>query len=238
MTDNIRISIPKPCHEDWNKMTPADKGRFCANCQKKVYDFTFATDREILEKFNSGENLCGRFLPSQLGRELSVPRNKPSWWIAAAIGLLTFLHPGNTLYAQDEPNIVQTENHENQSSGNSSQPLTEHLITGIVSDSAGTIPGVNVVVKGTTRSVQTDIDGNYSIMATPGEVLVFSFVGMNDQEIIVGSSHKINVTMDSHGITLLGGPMLAQKRSWAGRAITWIGNRFRSKDERISCKYK
>jgi len=238
MTNKIRISIPKPCHEDWNKMTPFDNGRFCASCQKNVYDFTFATDREILEKFNTDKNLCGRFLPSQLNRELSLPRKGPSWPVAAAVGFLTFASAGNTLYAQGEPGIVQTETNINQSSGSSPQGVTEHLITGVVSDATGTIPGVSVMVKGTTRGVQTDIDGHYSIMAAPGEILVFSFVGMNDKEFTVGLAHTVNISMDSYGITMLGGPMLVQKRSWIGRAVIWIGNRFRNKDERISCKYK
>jgi hypothetical protein len=57
----------------------------------------------------------------------------------------------------------------------------EKTVTGVVSDNTGPIPGANVVVKGTTRTTQTDFDGKYSIKAKVGEVLVISFVGMSDK---------------------------------------------------------
>jgi hypothetical protein len=50
----------------------------------------------------------------------------------------------------------------------------EKTVTGVVSDKTGPIPGANVVVKGTTRSTQTDFDGKYSIKAKAGEVLLIS----------------------------------------------------------------
>lgn len=75
----------------------------------------------------------------------------------------------------------------------------ERTITGIVSDSAGPLPGVNVVVKGTTRGVSTDFGGNYSIKATQGEILVFSFMGMQNVEKTVGTSNIINVKMKDDG---------------------------------------
>ncbi len=64
------ISIPKPCHEDWNKMTPDAKGAFCGSCQKSVYDFSKKTDEEIIEVFEKEEKgkICGRFAPAQLTR--------------------------------------------------------------------------------------------------------------------------------------------------------------------------
>ncbi len=57
------------------------------------------------------------------------------------------------------------------------------------------LPGVNVLVKGTTRGVQTDFDGNYAIKVSTGETLVFSFVSMVKKEVVVGSSNTIDVTM-------------------------------------------
>lgn len=73
---------------------------------------------------------------------------------------------------------------------------SEVTVTGTVSDESGTLPGANVMVKGTTRGVQTDIDGKYSIRARIGEKLVFSFVGMSDRTITVNSA-KINARLDS-----------------------------------------
>ena len=72
----------------------------------------------------------------------------------------------------------------------------EKTVTGEVIDEDGLpLPGVNVIVKGTSNGVQTDFDGMYSIQVAPGEVLTFSYVGFSTQEITVGSSNSYNVTM-------------------------------------------
>ncbi len=70
-------------------------------------------------------------------------------------------------------------------------------LTGAVSDTDGnTLPGVSVVVKGTTTGVATDIDGNFSIQfENENAVLVFSFVGMLSQEIIYKGQVIQNVTL-------------------------------------------
>ncbi len=57
------------------------------------------------------------------------------------------------------------------------------------------LPGVNIIVKGTTNGAQTDFDGKYTITANPGDVLVFSYLGMTDQEVTVGSETEINVNL-------------------------------------------
>ena len=71
----------------------------------------------------------------------------------------------------------------------------EKTVSGIVSDKTGGLPGADIVVKGTSRSAQTDFDGNYSIKANPGEVLVFSFTGFKNQQVTVGSSNAININL-------------------------------------------
>jgi TonB-linked SusC/RagA family outer membrane protein len=71
----------------------------------------------------------------------------------------------------------------------------EKTISGTVSDESGPLPGVNVIIKGTTSGTQTDFDGKYTIMANTGDVLLFSYVGMTNVERTVGASNTINVTM-------------------------------------------
>ena len=71
----------------------------------------------------------------------------------------------------------------------------EKTITGVVSDVGETLSGASVVVKGTTRGVTTNIDGKYSIKASVGETLVFSFFGLLDQDKVVGSSNIINLKL-------------------------------------------
>jgi len=74
----------------------------------------------------------------------------------------------------------------------------DRTVTGTVSDENGeTLPGVTIVIEGTTRGVTTDFDGNFSITASPADVLVVSFVGMTTERITVGAQTVIKVTMKS-----------------------------------------
>ncbi len=81
----------------------------------------------------------------------------------------------------------------------------EQILAGKVTDKSGEgIPGVNVVVRGTTTGVVTNMDGEYRlpVQSTEGVVLSFSFIGFITQEIEVGSSNTINVTLASDVIGL------------------------------------
>ncbi|MCR9065097.1 MAG: TonB-dependent receptor [Cytophagales bacterium] len=76
-------------------------------------------------------------------------------------------------------------------------------ITGTVFADDGTVlPGVSIIVKGTTNGTSTDADGNYRINASPNSRLVFSFVGYISQEVEVGTRSKFDVTMQSDASTL------------------------------------
>ncbi|MBW7913117.1 MAG: carboxypeptidase regulatory-like domain-containing protein [Taibaiella sp.] len=91
----IQISIPQPCSEDWNKMTPQEQGRFCDNCQKCVVDFTGFTDEQLYKYFreHKGENVCGRFQNWQLKRQVALPpepRNRLYKWFIS-LGFVIFL---------------------------------------------------------------------------------------------------------------------------------------------------
>ena len=71
----------------------------------------------------------------------------------------------------------------------------QQTVSGVVTDDSGSpLPAVNVVVKGTTIGVSTNFDGNYSINATNGQVLVFSSLGFESQEVAVESA-TLNVTL-------------------------------------------
>ena len=72
----------------------------------------------------------------------------------------------------------------------------QKTISGTIADESGLpLPGVNIIVKGTTNGTQSDFDGNYTIKASAGEVLSFTYLGLKPQEITVGASNTINVTM-------------------------------------------
>ena len=71
------------------------------------------------------------------------------------------------------------------------------IVSGTVTDAADrqTLPGVNVVVKGTLTGTITGVNGEYSLMAKPGDVLVFTFIGYLPQEVAVGEGNVVNVAM-------------------------------------------
>ncbi len=72
----------------------------------------------------------------------------------------------------------------------------EKEITGRVTDENNLpLPGVNVVVKGTTNGTQTDFDGEYSLTSEEGGTLVFSFIGMEETEILIQESNEYDVVM-------------------------------------------
>ncbi|TAG56333.1 MAG: hypothetical protein EAZ27_05155 [Cytophagales bacterium] len=68
MSKNIKISIPKPCHEDRNKMLPTSNGYFCNSCEKEVIDFRNFSDADIQLFFKKmdGNSTCGIFNAPQL----------------------------------------------------------------------------------------------------------------------------------------------------------------------------
>ena len=80
--------------------------------------------------------------------------------------------------------------------------LAQRTVSGKVTDDSGEgLPGVNVLIKGTTNGVQTDIDGNFRLAVEDGATLVFSYVGFETQEVAVGARTTIDVTMG--GVTEL-----------------------------------
>ncbi len=77
-------------------------------------------------------------------------------------------------------------------------------VSGKVTDLSGSVlPGVTVVVKGTTQGTVTNTDGEYSLSDIPPDaVLQFSFVGMRTQEILIGDQTKVNIIMEEEAIGL------------------------------------
>ena len=72
---------------------------------------------------------------------------------------------------------------------------TQQSITGTVRDADGPLPGVSVVVQGTTRGAQTDTNGHYTIEAAPGEVIQFSMVGYTAQQVTASNQPSIDIVL-------------------------------------------
>jgi TonB-linked SusC/RagA family outer membrane protein len=102
-------------------------------------------------------------------------------------------------------------------------------VKGTVTDAAdgSALPGVSIAVKGTTRGAVTDIDGNFTIAATTGEVLVFNYTGYLPYEVKIGNRTNLNIVMSQDQnqlegvvITAMG---LEQKKEALGYSTTTIG---------------
>jgi hypothetical protein len=94
----FKISIPTPCHEDWQAMTPNEQGCHCTSCAKTVIDFTVMSDDEVKYFFlnKKEEKVCGRFRNQQLEYiNIHLPKNifsqpLPLWKHFLAACLLAF----------------------------------------------------------------------------------------------------------------------------------------------------
>src|SRR5690606_20107919 len=75
--------------------------------------------------------------------------------------------------------------------------LSQNIVTGTVTDQANAmpVPGVNIIIKGTSTGSTTDFDGKYTINAKTGDVLVFSYVGYKTTEVTYNGQSPLNVTL-------------------------------------------
>lgn len=80
----------------------------------------------------------------------------------------------------------------------------ERSVTGVVTDNNGLpLPGVSILVKGTSVGTQTDFDGKFAIKAAPSQVLVFSYIGMKEREVVASTS-PLSVKLADDAIELEG----------------------------------
>ncbi|MEM8927857.1 MAG: SusC/RagA family TonB-linked outer membrane protein [Bacteroidota bacterium] len=105
----------------------------------------------------------------------------------------------------------------------------DKTISGTVTDSEGLpLPGVNIVVEGTSNGTQTDFDGNYAIMASEGQTLLFTYIGQRDVRMTVGAGSTINVQMEEDAQALEEVVVTAQgikrEKKALGYAVTSVGS--------------
>src|SRR5450759_920526 len=115
------------------------------------------------------------------------------------VDILNDIFNGDTKFIVYDRQIILTPNDLTISSA----AMQQQKITGTVTDKNGPIPGANVIVTGTTQGTITDIAGKYSIEVPQGaKSLTFTFVGMEPQEISIGTLTQINVTMAESATSL------------------------------------
>jgi hypothetical protein len=200
MSKKFQLQIPEPCHEDWDKMIPGDKGRFCDSCQKTVHDFTGMSDAQLISFFKkpSTGSVCGRFHNDQLERDFEIPRKRIPWLKYFFQFAIPVFLTGLKSYSQGKPFIKEKNDSSvctNIISGDieimerSVVPLLKNEILGKVIDENGKgIPYATVIMKGTRNGVACDSAGNF-YLRIPGKQapvsLVASSVGFETSELFV-----------------------------------------------------
>ncbi|GAA3604284.1 carboxypeptidase-like regulatory domain-containing protein [Flavivirga amylovorans] len=181
----INIDIPKPCHEDWNKMTLEEKGKHCKVCQKTVFDFTAQTDEYIVKTFTENYNVCGRFKSNQLKRDLVFSRkdtNNRLSFLASGLFAVLGLSSQYT-YSQGQPKVVQLDSLQ-KNNIHKYENSKDNQITGTITDKSKTpLSGATILIKGTSRGTTSDFDGNFSINAKMNDILLVSYLGYESKEI-------------------------------------------------------
>lgn len=106
----------------------------------------------------------------------------------------------------------------------------ERAVSGTVTDNAGMpLPGVSVLVKGTKTGTQTDFDGRYSIKASPNETLIFSYIGMKNEDLLAKST-SLNVKMQSTAMELENVVITSQGIKREKQAIGYAVSQVKAKD--------
>jgi len=232
------IDIPKPCNEGWKNMTPGQKGRFCASCQKEVIDFTQLSSSEIARKTKSSKNLCGRFTKDQLQKEYGVASQNKLSRLGIALGLGSIIAVAQPSFAQEKPIKVKTEQSNIRVLGKLAETQNDSIIiTGIVTDEQGLpLAGTNVILKNTEYGIQTDFDGNFSIKIPENYMkreleVEFTYIGFITQEFKVNNkvNHlKVKMQIDSEIEDIVIGTYQPSKSYFFQRFL----NLFRSKENK------
>lgn len=108
-----KVSIPQPCHEKWEQMTPQSNGAFCGQCSKVVVDFTQMSDEEVQNYLvqHAHEKLCGRFSRRQVE---NIRIEIPAYLFSGEMSffkkfvLITLVVFGTTLYSCTSSSGKQT----------------------------------------------------------------------------------------------------------------------------------
>ncbi|WP_397362547.1 carboxypeptidase-like regulatory domain-containing protein [Olleya sp. R77988] len=200
MRKEIKVTIPEPCHEDWNLMTPKDQGRHCKVCEKTVVDFTNKTDEYIVKTYEREAKLCGRFKDNQLDRPLAYSRKDSNNFLAvASTALLAYLSFGtSTSYAQGKPIADTTSvSTTTQIKGKIARSILQNKVVSgrVIGINNQPLASVQVVEKGTNNLTVTDKNGNYTIKTSRTATLVFTYPDYQEYEILVEYNNSISVEM-------------------------------------------
>jgi len=207
----FQLTIPKPCNEKWSRMSPTEKGKFCASCRKEVVDFTGLTKQQLIAKVKSNKPLCGRFKKEQLNKDIKEVEKNSFSNIAATVALTTLIFGTQEVLSQKACDKIEKQSSFIRDSIKKTKEeikLTSIEIKGKVQDESGVLPGAMILLKDTTVGVETDFEGNFSIkvpiVKDKKNILVVSFIGNETKEIEIKDYKKFISVFLEGGEHLLG----------------------------------
>jgi len=238
MSKKFQLQIPEPCHENWNKMAPGDKGRFCGSCQKTVVDFTEMSDMQLVAFFKkpSTGSVCGRFYNDQLDRDYGIPKKRLPWLkYFFQFSIPVFL---TSLKAQSQGNLVIKDRNTTTISscpkeltgrvGGVALVVDQKKFSGRVIDENGVgIPFASVFIKGTEEGTASDSTGFFELTTKAHEkkiILVASCVGYTSVEKQITNAKENSADI-----------ILVTNSTLNGEVVVAAANNIRLGGARISC---
>jgi len=226
----MKLSIPQPCHENWNEMRPEEKGRFCQSCQKCVTDFTLLSDDEIL-KIIQKPNQCGRFSKmqlEQLNRKLKEQNQIRFPRIFRYSALIAGLGLSGTLIAQEKTETEVVE----PALKNSNQIKVDSMIIRATVIGSDRFPVEDALVSLQNSNVEAITDENgYFEMKIPNEnpkniITITDLLGYSQEFCVEGINNKDIIFGEILDLEILSGVVggIVIRRTFTGKilhAIAW-----------------
>lgn len=232
MEGKLRLEIINPCQADWSKMTAAEAGRYCSNCEKTVLDFSALSKEEIIEKVKNRKTpLCIRALKTEIDPPIKTSHDVGAYkgfGLAASLLLFGAVTTGfssafhnPSFNASPLPEIEQGISNHSIPKNKIITDSNRMMISGVVKDSITQEPLAYAIVsiKGTSIGTNTDIFGNFNI-EIPKEyqekpiVLICSYIAYESKEIVVAAEDVSNlqvVQMQESQIYIVGELIIHEK---------------------------
>lgn len=197
----LTLTIPEPCGENFDAMTPVKGGKFCGACDKTIVDFRTMSEGQILNfyKKNNGK-ICGVFNEVQLNKAMPFPmkaRPNRNWKAVAALAA-GLMFSGGMIGQTTIPNngkLVVVEQSIGKGEGvNTETSNPVKILKGSVLDGEEGLIGANIIIEGTTIGTTTDIDGFFEL-PIPNDLkeieVTVSYVGFESQTLLFNDKYPI-----------------------------------------------
>jgi hypothetical protein len=227
----IHLSIPEPCHENWDQMVPDEKGKFCNSCQNTVIDFTSMNDTQLVQFFkNYSGSVCGHVMNDQLHRDIIIPKKRIPWLryffqftIPAMLISSKAVAQGKVAFTKNPIECKVKGQVMGMLAFPEKKTHMDKTIKGNVTDEKGKpIPGATIIFKNTNRGVVTDTSGNFEITSPVDSTpIVVSMVGFISVELYPDSSFN-NIQLNPFIGTLNGEVVVVGAMSYKPEKVPLI----------------